>query len=50
MKTQTEKRINIWWESIEALYTSNELTESQYKTQTELLKSIFFNASEKELI
>ena len=48
MKIETEKRINTWWESIEALYASNELTESQYLTQTELLKSVCYNANEEE--
>ena len=45
MNKETEKRINEWWISVEALYTSNELTESQYLTQCELLKSVIYNAT-----
>lgn len=44
MKEQTKNRIAVWWEAVEGLYTSNEMTESQYLTQGELMKSIIFNA------
>ena len=45
MNKATEQRINEWWITVENLYTSNELTESQYLTQAELLKSIIYNAT-----
>jgi len=38
VKPGMEKRINDWWQCVEMLYVSNELTESQYRTQKELLK------------
>ena len=47
MEKETEERIGIWWEAVEGLYCSNELTESQYLTLKELLKSVIFNAREK---